>query len=351
MKYLITGGCGFIGCNFASNLLKRGDNVIVLDNLSRKGSEKNLDYLKSLKKRFVFEKIDLSQDNKRLDSLVDKVEAVFDLAGQVAVTSSLVDPRYDFENNLVGTINILEAIRKSKKRPILIYSSTNKVYGDIGRIRTIELKKRYRFADLPLGVSETQQLDFLSPYGCSKGAADQYVRDYARSFALKTVVMRQSCIYGPRQFGVKDQGWVAWFIIAAVLDKKITIFGNGKQVRDLLYVDDLFNAYELAVKRIDDVKGGVFNMGGGSENTLSLLELISFLENKLNKKIEYNFSERRLGDQQIYVSDISKAKNNLDWKPKVSVKEGLEVLFNWILKNQSDIKKIINSNNAKKNKK
>lgn len=340
MKYLITGGCGFIGCNFAAKLLDRGDKVIILDNLSRRGSEENLKYLKSLGGKIIFNRADICRDFIEIEKAVEKVEAVFHLAGQTAVTTSLIDPRKDFEANCLGTINLLEAIRKSSNKPTLIYASTNKVYG---KLEGMEIKKRgnrYCFKNERLGVSEKQQLDFYSPYGCSKGAADQYVRDYSRSFDLKTVVMRQSCIYGPRQFGIEDQGWVAWFTIASILNKKIVIYGDGKQVRDVLCVDDLFRAWDLAVKNINKVSGEIFNVGGGPNNSLSLLELISYLEKLLQVRVNFNFSDWRLGDQLVYISDISKLNTQLNWKPEISTSQGLKEMIYWIKNNIEKIRRI-----------
>ncbi len=330
MNYLITGGCGFIGTNFAQQLLSRGDKVTLLDNLSRKGNIANLNYLKNLfPSNLSFVHTDIRMPGLLIDKVTEEADAVYHLAGQVAVTTSVKDPREDFEINALGTFNVLESIRKSNKKPILIYASTNKVYGGMEDIK-IELDgDHYKYTDFPKGIPETRLLDFHSPYGCSKGAADQYVRDYARIYDLKTVVMRQSCIYGTRQFGIEDQGWVAWFTIASVLGKNITIYGDGKQVRDVLFVEDLFNAWDLATKNIDKTRGEVFNVGGGANYTMSLLELIALLEQKLNKKIDLKFSDWRPGDQPVYVSDIAKAKNVLDWEPKVTPAAGVSKLIDW----------------------
>jgi len=334
MKYLITGGVGFIGVNFADRLLKRGDEVIVFDNFSRKGALENANWLRERYPEVNIVVGDIRLETPLLKSVAEEVDIVYHLAGQVAVTTSVENPREDFEINALGTFNVLEAIRQSKKKPIIIYASTNKVYGGMGDIEIIERDGRYVYKDLPNGISEDRLLDFHSPYGCSKGSGDQYVRDYARIYDLNTVVMRQSCIYGPRQFGVEDQGWVAWFTIASLLDKPLTIFGDGKQVRDVLYVDDLFNAWDLAVKKIDVASGQVFNVGGGPKNTMSLLELLSFLEDFLEKKIHYSFADWRPGDQPVYISDISKIKEALGWEPKVSVAEGIEKLSLWVKENK-----------------
>ncbi|MFZ5376487.1 MAG: GDP-mannose 4,6-dehydratase [Patescibacteria group bacterium] len=334
MKYLISGGCGFIGVNFALKLLELGQQLIIVDNLSRRGSRNNLALLKSLSSDIEFFELDIARDNQILARLVERVEVVFHLAGQVAVTSSIQDPRNDFQANLLGTFNILEACRLAKKPPILIYASTNKVYGGMEQIKIVKKRNRYQYRDLPTGITENEPLDFHSPYGCSKGAADQYVRDYARIYGMRTVVMRQSCIYGPHQYGVEDQGWVAWFAIAAMLKKQITIYGDGMQVRDLLHVDDLFDAWMTAVARIDSCKGEIFNVGGGAANALSLLELIAKLESKLSLKLKPNFAEWREGDQPVYISDITKIRKELGWKPKIEVEQGLDSLLEWIAKNR-----------------
>jgi len=266
--------------------------------------------------------------------IIEGKDLVLHLAAQVAVTTSIINPREDFEINALGTFNVLEAIRKSKSKPILIYASTNKIYGEMTDLEILEKDSKYQYDDLKKGISEVQQLDFHSPYGCSEGCADQYVRDYARIFGLKTIVFRLSCIYGHRQFGVEDQGWLAHFIISAVLDRSITIYGNGKQVRDVLYIDDLIELFHLAYENADKIKGMIFNIGGGAENQISLLELISILENKLQKKIKVNHADWRLGDQRIYVSDITKARNLLRWKPKVSKEEGINKMIEWVTENK-----------------
>lgn len=334
MKYLITGGCGFIGCNFAEKLLQRKDSVIIFDNLSRKGTTDNLSYLKQKFPDIKFEHGDIRTDSQKLTTLAEKVDMVFHLAGQVAVTTSVVNPREDFEINALGTLNVLEAIRLSKQKPALIYTSTNKVYGGMEDLKIIEKNNKYEYKDLANGISESRNTDFHSPYGCSKGAADQYVRDYARIYNLKTVVMRQSCIYGTRQFGIEDQGWAAWFVIAAVLKKPITIYGDGKQVRDILFIDDLFNAFDAATKHIDKAAGQIYNVGGGPNMTVSLLEFMQILGKLLNKKIPYKFSDWRPGDQPVYVSDISKIKKDLSWAPKVDIQDGVKKLCDWVKENK-----------------
>ncbi|MFC1618193.1 NAD-dependent epimerase/dehydratase family protein, partial [Patescibacteria group bacterium] len=238
------------------------------------------------------------------------------------------------QDNLVGTFNVLEAIRETKADPILIYSSTNKVYGGMTEVKTREVNGQYQYVDFPNGIPEDRFLDFHSPYGCSKGAADQYVRDYARMYGMRTVVFRQSCIYGCRQFGVEDQGWVAWFTIASMFDKPITIYGDGKQVRDVLFVGDLLNAFDLAIQNIDRTAGEIYNIGGGPKNQLSLLELIDLLEKFFKKKISYSFADWRPGDQPVFVCDIRKALKSFGWTPVINVQSGIEKLSKWVSKNR-----------------
>jgi CDP-paratose 2-epimerase len=259
---------------------------------------------------------------------------VFHLAGQVAVTNSVSDPRSDFEANALGTFNVLEATRLADIQAPFIFSSTNKVYGGLEGAGIVERDGHYAYAELASGVSEQQNLDFHSPYGCSKGAADQYVRDYHRIYGLQTVVFRQSCIYGYRQFGMEDQGWVAWFIIAAMQGRPITIYGDGKQVRDVLFIDDLLDAFEAAAANIDQTQGNVYNVGGGTPNILSLRELLDYLEEKQNQPVAYQQADWRPGDQKVYVSDIRKAKEEFGWAPKICVKHGLDLLYDWVASNK-----------------
>jgi len=338
MKYLITGGAGFIGCNAANYLLEQGNQVVILDNLSRAGSEKNLSWLKARHGRLLHAKVDV----RDFDSLKNffyqnrDLDVILHLAAQVAVTTSVVNPREDFEINALGTFNVLEAIRALNLNPIVIYSSTNKVYGEMQGLKTVKDKGRYIYADLPKGVSEAMPLDFHSPYGCSKGTADQYVRDYHRIYGIRSVVLRQSCIYGPRQFGVEDQGWVAWFIIAAILGRPITIYGDGCQVRDVLYVNDLVRAYEQVAKNIDIAQGQVYNIGGGCTNTLAIWsEFRPMLNRLLKRDIPVSYADWRPGDQPIFISDITKAQQELGWSPKTSVEEGIEKLFRWVDENRN----------------
>jgi CDP-paratose 2-epimerase len=333
-NYLITGGAGFIGSNYVARLIKRGESVTIFDNLSRPGSQLNIDWLNRINKNaFKLIKADI-RERKALELAVKNMDVIVHLAGQVAVTTSVLNPQDDFEINAAGTFNVLEAARCSKKKPIVLYSSTNKVYGGMDEIQVVENETNYRYQDFPYGISEKFPLDFHSPYGCSKGSGDQYVRDYFRIYDLPTVVLRQSCIYGPRQFGVEDQGWLAWFIIAVLTGKPISIYGNGKQVRDVLYVDDLLDAYDLCIDKVDDVAGEVYNIGGGPGQMLSIWkEFSSFLEEMTGERIPVNWGEWRPGDQKIYVSDIRKAQKDLGWNTKVSVKDGLQYLFDWASKN------------------
>lgn len=340
-RNLIIGGAGFIGVNTAEHLLKNGEEVVVLDNFSRKGTEENFKWLKDKYSSVGLVRADIRTDQKELEEAIKDKDAVYHLAAQVAVTTSVKDPREDFEINALGTFNVLEAMRNVESDAALIYSSTNKVYGGMEEIKIVERNNRWEYRDFPKGIPESMQLDFHSPYGCSKGCGDQYVRDYARIYGLNTVVLRQSCILGPRQFGVEDQGWVAWFTIAAILGKPITIYGDGKQIRDLLYINDLVDAFEICKNKISKARGKIYNIGGGPNNTLSLLELVSYLEKKLGKKPQHSFDKPRPGDQPVYVSDIEKAKTELGWEPKVNVQQGLDKLFEWVQENTETIQKIL----------
>ncbi|MEE8392320.1 MAG: GDP-mannose 4,6-dehydratase [Anaerolineae bacterium] len=335
--YLITGGAGFIGCNYVHRLLSRGERVTVYDNLSRRGTEANVAWLREQHGAESFRLIvDDVRDYDALSGAMQGVNVVVHLAGQTAVTTSVTDPRSDFEDNALGTFNALEAARHAGTNPIFVYSSTNKVYGGMEGVAVIEQETRYAYSDLPFGIPETQLLDFHSPYGCSKGAGDQYVRDYARIYGLPTVVLRQSCIYGPRQMGVEDQGWVAWFIIAVVTGQPITIFGNGKQVRDVLFVDDLLNAYDAAIARIDVAAGQVYNVGGGPERIMSIwADFGPILEQLMGHSIPVSSSDWRPGDQRVVVCDIRKAERELGWRPRVGVEEGIRRLYQWVIANRS----------------
>ncbi len=335
MHYLVTGGAGFIGSNYVARLLARGDRVTIYDNLSRHGAAANLAWLQAQPGALTFVHGDV-RDAALLAESARDAGVIVHLASQVAVTTSVVDPRTDFEINALGTLNALEAARLSGRRPIVLYASTNKVYGGMEEVGVVEEATHYRYRDLPAGVPETQPLDFHSPYGCSKGAGDQYVHDYARIYGLPTVVFRQSCIYGPRQFGVEDQGWVAWFIIAALQGRPLTIYGDGKQIRDLLWVDDLLDAYDAAIARIDRTAGQVYNVGGGPANTLAIWrEFGPLLEALVGHPLTVTWGDWRPGDQRVYVSDIRKAGRELGWQPRVSIHEGLRRLYEWVRENRA----------------
>lgn len=336
-NYLVTGGAGFIGSNYVHRLIERGESVTVYDNLSRAGAKKNLTWLESEFGANAFRLIvgDVI-DAAELAEAARQADIIVHLAGQVAVTTSVTNPRDDFSSNALGTFNTLEAARLSGRNPIFIYASTNKVYGGMEDVKIVEEATRWRYADLTMGCSETQPLDFHSPYGCSKGTGDQYVRDYARIYGLRSVVFRQSCIYGPRQFGIEDQGWVAWFVIAAVTGRPITIYGDGKQVRDVLHVDDLLNAYDAAIDKIDAAAGKVFNVGGGPQNVLSVwAEFGPMLEKLLGKRIPVERGDWRPGDQRVFYADVSKAKRELGWSQKIGVEEGIRMLFEWVKENRN----------------
>ena len=332
---LVTGGAGFIGSNLSHRLLSQGHKVVIYDSLSRPGTEKNVAWLRENHGEGLSVIQADVRDYPSLKKAVEGCKVVYHLAAQVAVTWSVSDPREDFEINALGTLNVLEAARACASPPIVLFTSTNKVYGGMEDVEIVEDETRHSYASLPLGVSEMQPLDFHSPYGCSKGAGDQYVRDYARIYGLETVVLRMSCIYGPRQFGVEDQGWVAHFLISAVLGRPITIYGDGKQVRDILYVDDLLSAFERAVELIDVSAGQVYNIGGGPSNTISVwTEFHESLSKLLGRDVSVSHEEWRPGDQLVYVSDTSKAQRQLGWKPQTSVEEGIEKLFRWVVDNK-----------------
>ncbi|HMD87572.1 MAG TPA: SDR family NAD(P)-dependent oxidoreductase [Anaerolineaceae bacterium] len=335
-NFLITGGAGFIGSNFVSRLLRRGEQVTVFDNLSRAGSRLNLEWLRETygDNSFRLIKGDV-RDAEAIQKAARDADVIVHLAAQVAVTTSVTQPREDFEINAQGTFNVLEAARASGHNPAIIYASTNKVYGGMEDVRVEEDATRYHYMDLPMGISEAQPLDFHSPYGCSKGAGDQYVRDYHRIYGLPTIVFRQSCIYGIRQFGVEDQGWLAWFVIASVTGRPIKIYGDGKQVRDVLFVDDLLDAYDSALANLSKSAGQIYNVGGGPDNVISVwTEFAPILERLLGHPLKASWGEWRPGDQRIYVSDICKAEKELGWKPKINVEEGLKRLYDWVTANR-----------------
>lgn len=333
---LITGGAGFIGTNLANHFLNQGHKVIVFDNLSRPGVEKNLEWLTSKhdSRRLWVELADV-RNYYQLKMAVDHAKMVYHLAAQVAVTTSLEDPALDFEVNIKGTFNLLEAIRTSEHKPPVIFTSTNKVYGNLQNLQFDSSDYRYYPVDEEIkkfGINENQPLDFHSPYGSSKGSAEQYVLDYARSFNLKAVVFRMSCIYGPHQFGTEDQGWIAHFLINTLRDKTLHIYGDGKQVRDILFVEDLIQAFQKAWENIDTINAQAFNIGGGPKQSISLLELISLIEHKREQKIDVKFDEVRTGDQVYYVSDSRKFKRAVGWSPSVTTDEGINRLYEWLLK-------------------
>lgn len=330
MKILITGGCGFIGRNASERFLGLGHSVTVLDDLSRPGSDRNLAHLKDLP-GFSFERGDV-RDTSLVTDLIRRrpFDAILHLAGQVAVTTSMIDPRHDFEVNAIGALNVLDAVRIHSPETIVLNSSTNKVYGELTEVSHGEKPLRYTLPTLPAGVSEMQPLDFHSPYGCSKGAADQYMVDFARCYNLRTVTLRQSCIYGYWQFGIEDQGWVAWFIIAHLMKRPITVFGTGKQVRDVLFIDDLLDCYVAAIRHIDQVAGMAFNIGGGPGNTLSLLEFMEMLAQLSGRAVDHTFGATRRGDQPVFISDIRKAESLLQWRPCTSASRGIELLYRWV---------------------
>lgn len=330
-KAVVTGGAGFIGTNLVVRLLELGWRVVVFDNLYRKGSEKNL---KWLIKNFNSGRLKIAvkdvRDYEAVKAVVNKSEVVFHLAAQTAVTTSFKKPREDFEINALGSFNVLEAARNAGHKPMVIFASSNKVYGPLKDVQVRKKATRYVLKDKPYGISEKFPLDFHSPYGCSNGVADQYTQDYFRMYGVPTVVFRQSCIYGSHQLGVKDQGWVAHFVTSGLAGRPITIYGDGKQVRDLLYVDDLVEVYLEAVNRVKKVKGEVYNVGGGKENSVSLLELIKMLERIEGRKIKLKYAKWRPGDQRVFISDNRKAKRELGWEPKTGVEEGLRKLVDWV---------------------
>ncbi|MBA3733316.1 GDP-mannose 4,6-dehydratase [Patescibacteria group bacterium] len=340
-RILIIGGAGFIGINASEKFIKKGWKVTILDNLSRKGTDLNLEWLRrEALNKFNFVKADIVTDLDILEKEIKKNDAVLHLAAQVAVTSSVKDPKNDFSINLVGTFHVLEVIRQLKKKPILLFSSTNKVYGDLLQIKVKEKESRYDFERQMNGVSEDTQLDFHSPYGCSKGGAEQYVRDYSRIFGLQTVVLRQSCIYGRHQFGIEDQGWVAWFMIATLLKKPIKLYGNGKQVRDILFVDDLVELYVHSIEKIKLTSGHIFNVGGGTLNSISILELFEKLKKNHGLEVKYKKESVRPGDQKIFISNNEKVTKITGWKPKINLDQGINEILKWTETNISLIKSL-----------
>lgn len=335
MKYLITGGCGFIGSNLAAEVLKRKEDLYVLDNLYRFGSDANLQWLRSLGK-FKFFSADTRNAND-VETVIKEVQPdyIFHLAGQVAMTTSISNPRQDFETNALGTFNVLDSVRKYSPHTVVLYSSTNKVYGDFEQFNFDETPTRYICREYPNGFPETINLDFHSPYGCSKGTADQYLLDFHRIYGIKTIVFRHSSMYGTNQHATFDQGWIGWFCQKAleiknnIAKEPFTIQGTGKQVRDVLHAEDVVNLY-FSAKDCNQAYGQVFNIGGGIDNSLSLLELFAMLEQRLGIKMQYKQLEWRESDQKVFVADITKAKNIIKWQPKVNKEEGIAKMLNWV---------------------
>jgi CDP-paratose 2-epimerase len=330
---LITGGCGFIGCNLADRLAMDGADVVLFDNLARAGVRQNAEWLKSRHgDRIRIAVADIRDPIPVIDAVRD-ARAVLHLAAQVAVTSSVESPVDDFETNTRGTLNVLEAIRLHNAEVPLVFASTNKVYGRLIDDRQIE-RAGLRYVPsnqvLAAGINETAPLDFYSPYGCSKGAADQYVRDYARVFGLRAAVLRMSCIYGPRQFGNEDQGWIAHFVLSALRGERLTIYGDGCQVRDALFVSDAVEAWIAVLRNMERARGRIFNLGGGLANSISLLELIDLVGRLTGTDIHYDFADWRPGDQPWYVTDISALSSAVAWKPRIGLETGLTHLQQWL---------------------
>ncbi|MDG5815369.1 NAD-dependent epimerase/dehydratase family protein [Chitinispirillales bacterium ANBcel5] len=333
---VVTGGAGFIGTNLCNRLALAGHDVIIYDNLSRNGSKDNLEWLSIQHGNKIKPVIADVRNASDLNRCIQCASVVFHLAAQVAVTTSINDPREDFDVNLGGTINVLESVRKSKKCKFLLYTSTNKVYGQLCDLALQKDNKRYIPIDEQAmkGINERRNLDFHSPYGCSKGGSEQYVLDYARIYNLPAVVFRMSCMYGPHQFGNEDQGWVAHFVINHLEKKGITLFGDGFQVRDVLYVDDLIHAFALAIKNIENIKGNAFNIGGGPQNAVSLLETIDFISELDGAEANKIYAPWRSGDQKFYISDFSDFSVKTGWEPKVSWRNGVKRLYRWLSENR-----------------
>jgi CDP-paratose 2-epimerase len=328
-RVLITGGAGFIGVNLAALLAEDGWAVTIYDNLSRSGTERNLEWIQRTHHEVKFHRADIL-DKEALRTAVRAQDAVFHLAAQVAVTTSMADPETDFEVNARGTLNVLEAIRTQAPKAMTVFASTNKVYGGLEGWKLEKQGARWLPESGAKGVDESEILDFHSPYGCSKGAADQYVRDYSRVYGLRTVVLRQSCIYGAHQYGNEDQGWVAHFVYSMLDQQPITIFGDGFQVRDLLDVRDLCRLYMACLANFDAVNGQVFNVGGGPENARSVIEVLHSIEQLMETDAHYTHDDWRPGDQLFYVSDIARLQESLGWRPQFPFEEGLEHLVAWV---------------------
>ena len=331
MKILITGGCGFLGTNLAEFGLNLGYEICIFDNLSKNGSLQNLQFLKKMKINFIHGDI---RSEYEVSSVIKtfKPDAIFHLAGQVAMTTSIKFPRLDFETNVLGTLNVLEAVRKFSSITKIIYSSTNKVYGDLNFLEYNESASRYLLNNFPEGIPESLPLNFHSPYGCSKGAADQYILDYSRIYNIRAAVFRHSSMYGYKQNSSYDQGWVDWFCNQSIVqindtNHSFSISGNGKQVRDLLHSEDMNQLYYKSLTNFNNINGQAFNIGGGFKNSLSLLELISLIEKILNIKLKYHFIEKRKSDQKVFYADLSKINQAVNWLPKYQVEEGINLLI------------------------
>lgn len=326
---LIIGGCGFIGYNLTNYLLKNNFDITIIDNLSRETAKIN--HKKLNKNHSVqFYKLNINNKNKITNIFKSKkFDLIVHLAAQVAVTTSLTDPLNDFKTNVYSTVQILELVRLYQKKSLFIFSSTNKVYGDLADHEITEEVNRYKFKNIK-AINETINLSFSTPYGCSKGAADQYVRDYSKSYGLNTVVLRKSCIYGENQYGIEDQGWVSWLLIQIKKNNNINIYGNGKQVRDILHISDLTELYLLLYKNKNKVKGEIFNIGGGIHNTVSINEFLEYTKKLTNNKIRFVFKKERTSDQKVYISDISKIYRKIGWAPKINTKNGIKKIYNWI---------------------
>jgi len=332
---LVTGGAGFIGSNLVARLAAEGWQVTALDNLTRRGAGRNLDWLRAHGGAIAFVEADV-RDAGAVESALDGAHVVYHLAGQTAVTTSVEDPRGDFESNALGTLNVLEAARSAARAPVVVYASSNKVYGGLEDVAIVEQETRFEFADLPHGVDESRPLEFHSPYACSKGAADGYVLDYHRMYGLPTVVFRQSCVYGERQLGAEEQGWVAWLLAAAAFGIPITVYGTGKQVRDLLHVDDVVDAYLLAAAAIGRTAGRAYNIGGGRGRTVSVWrEFAPLLQHVVGRPVEPpRFERARPGDQRVFYCDTRRAERDFGWRPRVGVEDGLRRLAGWVLENR-----------------
>ncbi len=337
MKWIITGGAGFIGTNVILRLLALGHRVVVVDSMRRFGSESNGRILSAKGAIIHRTQIVDFEGLKAIFSAEPDTDVVLHLAAQVAVTTSVRDPRTDFEINALGTFNVCEAVRQCLPEVMLLNASTNKVYGGLDHLKVVEKEDRYAYESLPFGVPSDERLDFHSPYGCSKGAGDQYVRDYSRIYGIDSVNFRQSCVYGPYQYGIEDQGWLAWFAICGLLKRTITLYGDGKQVRDILFVEDLVDCYLRAVEHRAVTAGHCYNIGGGPEHTISLLQGIGILEEVLGCKIDRKMADWRPGDQRVFVADVREAYKDFGWKPKTTERDGMAKMANWCRDNLDSI--------------